>query len=114
VIYVGRTTDQPLGTRLFQHTFDRLNTRWDRFSWFGLWPVTPDGKLEPANFKDLNANLIIATMEALLIEGLEPPQNRKRGDEFRAVEYIQSENPKIRKKRMAAMLAELQDKIDEE
>ena len=36
VIYVGRATDRPLGRRLYEHTADRLSTRWDRFSWFGL------------------------------------------------------------------------------
>lgn len=39
VVYVGRTTDQPLGVRLKQHTSDRLNGRWDRFSWFGVFLV---------------------------------------------------------------------------
>jgi len=110
-VYVGRTTDQPLGARMLQHTYDRLSTRWDRFSWFGLCQVTDQGKLVGPDLKNLSAGLIIATMEALLIEGLEPRQNRKRGDDFRAVEYIQSEDPQIRKKRMAGLLAELQQKI---
>jgi hypothetical protein len=34
-------------------------------------------------------------MEALLIEGLEPPQNRRRGDDFRAVEYLQAEDREL-------------------
>lgn len=38
-------------------------------------------------------------MEALLIEGLEPPQNRKRGDGFSAVEFIQAVDPDIEKRR---------------
>ncbi len=50
IIYVGRTTDQALGTRLFQHTYDRLSTRWDRFSWFGLHRVTTEGHLEEPDF----------------------------------------------------------------
>jgi hypothetical protein len=50
-------------------------------------------------------------MEALLIEGLEPPQNRKRGDDFSAVEYLQAENPKLKKKKAVAILAELQSKL---
>lgn len=32
VVYVGRAVDQGIGTRLRQHTFDRLSSRWDRFS----------------------------------------------------------------------------------
>lgn len=45
VIYIGRTTDRPLGRRLFEHTFDRMAVRWDRFSWFGLLPVSESGQL---------------------------------------------------------------------
>ena len=45
VIYVGRSTDRPLGRRLFEHTIDRMSTRWDRFSWFGLLPVFETGQL---------------------------------------------------------------------
>ena len=112
IIYVGRTTDQPLGRRMFQHTLDRLSTRWDRFSWFGLSRVTPEGRLERTELKDLSGDVIIATMEALLIEGLEPRQNRKRGDDFRAVEYIQSTNPKIRKRQTAALISEFTQRLE--
>ena len=45
VIYVGRSTDRPLGRRLYEHTNDRFAARWDRFSWFGLLPVSEAGKL---------------------------------------------------------------------
>ena len=45
VIYIGRTTDRPLGRRLFEHLSDRLAARWDRFSWFGLLPVSEAGNL---------------------------------------------------------------------
>jgi hypothetical protein len=34
-------------------------------------------------------------MEAVLIEALEPRQNRKRGDDLSGVEYIQKEDPEI-------------------
>jgi hypothetical protein len=77
VIYVGRTTDRPLGRRLFEHTRDRLATRWDRFSWFGLVPVSADGKLQklPGSYE---AAKLIPALEAVLVEALEPRQNRKR------------------------------------
>lgn len=97
VVYVGRTTDQPLGARLNQHTFDRLNGRWDRFSWFGIFPVSDDGSLKQTPPANLNVDDLIATMEALLIEGLEPPQNRKRGEDFSAVEFLQTPDPEIKK-----------------
>ncbi len=103
VIYVGRSTDRPLGKRLYEHTIDRLSARWDRFSWFGLLPVSDDGQigLLPDNYK---ADSLIPAMEAILIEALEPRQNRKRGDDLAAVEYLQKVDPEIEKKRIKATL----------
>jgi hypothetical protein len=110
-VYVGRAIDQPLGTRLQQHTFDRLNGRWDRFSWFGLRAVRDDGSLEPLVYeRPVSAQALVATMEALIIEALEPPQNRRRGDDFRAVEFIQIESPEIEKQRKTRLLEELRSK----
>lgn len=99
VIYVGRSTDRPLGRRLYEHTLDRFSARWDRFSWFGLLPVSDSGVLGkmPDSFQ---ADIIIPVIEAILIEALEPRQNRKRGDDLSAVEYIQKEDPEIQKKRV--------------
>ena len=34
-------------------------------------------------------------MEALLIEGLEPPRNRRQGDGFNVVEFMQAKDPEI-------------------
>jgi hypothetical protein len=75
VIYVGRATDRPLGKRLYEHTLDRMSTRWDRFSWFGLLPVSASGTLGqlPAAF---DAVSMIPALEAILVEALEPRQNR--------------------------------------
>lgn len=103
VIYVGRTTDRPLGRRLFEHTSDRMSARWNRFSWFGLLPVSNTGNLGPlpATF---DAAKLIPALEAILIEALEPRQNRKRGDDLAAVEYIQKSDPEIEKKRVKAIL----------
>lgn len=41
---------------------------------------------------------MIPALEAILIEALEPRQNRKRGDDLAAVEYLQKEDPAIKKK----------------
>ena len=103
VIYIGRTTDRPLGRRLYEHTSDRMAARWDRFSWFGLLPVSETGVLEslPMTY---DAAKIIPALEAILIEALEPRQNRKRGDDLSAVEYIQREDPEIQKKRIKESL----------
>jgi len=110
VIYIGRTTDRPLGRRLYEHTADRLAARWDRFSWFGLLPVSSEGTLGalPATY---DAAKIIPALEAILIEALEPRQNRKRGDDLSAVEYIQREDPEIVKQRTRAVLAAALEKL---
>jgi HB1, ASXL, restriction endonuclease HTH domain len=107
LVYVGRAVERPLGTRLFEHTIDRLNGRWDRFSWFGLLNLSDDGKVNGQGLKAISANGIdiVVTMEALLIEGLEPKQNRKRGDvAMRDAEYIQSEDPNIQEKKMREVI----------
>ncbi len=103
VIYVGRATDRPLGKRLYEHTVDRMSARWDRFSWFGLLPVSGSGALGqlPDRFEGPK---VIPALEAILIEALEPRQNRKRGDDLAAVEFIQRVDPEIEKKRVKATL----------
>jgi hypothetical protein len=110
VIYVGRAIDQGIGTRLKQHTFDRLNGRWDRFSWFGVYSVSGSGDLESSE-QQYDRTLLIATMEALLIESVEPSQNRRRGDEFRAVEFLQTEDPEIELNKMRALFGQMQTKL---
>ena len=110
VIYVGRSTDRPLGKRLYEHTIDRLATRWNRFSWFGLLPVADSGELRklPSEFEALK---LIPALEAILIEALEPRQNRKRGDDLAAVEYMQLEDPEIRRKRVKETLESAMSKL---
>jgi hypothetical protein len=103
VIYIGRTSDRPLGRRLYEHTSDRMAARWDRFSWFGLLPVSETGTLGSLPIA-YDAAKMIPALEAILIEALEPRQNRKRGDDLSAVEYIQREDPEIQKKRVKESL----------
>lgn len=111
VVYVGRTTDQPLGVRLRQHTIDRLNGRWNRFSWFGVCGVSESGALETPRNERFDLSMLIVTMEALLIEGLEPPQNRRRGDEFKAVEFLQAEDPDIQRQMQMRAIDELKRRL---
>jgi hypothetical protein len=47
---------------------------------------------------------LIPALEALMIEALEPRQNRKRGDDLAAVEYLQKEDPEVERKRHRAVL----------
>ncbi len=113
VVYVGRAIDRGVGKRLRDHTTDRLGGRWDRFSWFGLWLVEENGTLNSQGGRSVTEADVIPTLEAVLIECLEPPQNRKRGDEFRAVEYLQVEDPAIRRRSAVQLLRELEAKISD-
>lgn len=109
-IYVGRSLDRPIGTRLYEHTQDRLRARWNRFSWFGLYPVTESGDL----LKDccaVDTSSLISAIEAVLIESMEPRQNRKRGDDFSGIEYIQRVDPTIEEERKVALLKELEGSL---
>lgn len=110
VVYVGRSVDRPMGKRLYEHTIDRLGSRWNRFSWFGLLNVTDDGKLVES---PINVTLpsLIATLEALLIEALEPPQNRKRGDDFSVMEYIQDIDPEIKERELQNTLRTIEKNL---
>jgi len=110
VIYVGRATERPLGKRLYEHTADRLSSRWDRFSWFGLLPVSEAGDLGSLPESYLGTKVIPA-VEAILVEALEPRQNRKRGDDLSAVEYIQKEDPEIQKKKVKQSMEAALDRL---
>ena len=110
-VYAGRVVDRALGKRLWEHTTDRLNGRWDRFSWFGVRRVTPAGKLENQSELALSPTQIIVELEAVLIESLEPPLNRKRGDGLRAGEYIQVDDPVLQQKQLAGFFQQLQAKM---
>ena len=110
VVYVGRAIDRPLGKRLYEHTVDRLGSRWNRFSWFGLLDVTQEGNLREIPF-NFSLAALVATLEALLIESLEPPQNRKRGDDFSAIEYIQDIDPELKEKEIQNTLRSIEQKM---
>jgi len=111
VIYVGRAIDRALGQRLYEHTYDRLNGRWDRFSWFGLYEATDTGLINETVGKH-DGNEIVTAFEAILIESLEPAQNRRRGDSLNAVEFMQARDPELDRRQMRKMIQELLDKIE--
>ncbi len=95
-VYVGRVIDRSMGRRLYEHTYDRLAGRWNRFSWFGLLDVGSGGELINDVPENISTELLISTFESLLIEAMEPPQNRRRGDDFSEIEFIQVQEPKIK------------------
>ena len=110
VIYVGRTTDRPLGQRLSEHTKDRLSFRWDRFSWFGLLPVAENAQIGALPATYVAAKLIPA-LEAILIEAMEPRLNRRRGDDLSQAEFIQVVDPEIEKSKVRAALGAALEKL---
>ena len=103
VIYIGRSTDRPIGQRLYEHTLDRLSGRWDRFSWFGIRPISEEGRLEQTEAA-YGADIVISALESVLIEALEPPLNRRRGDNLNAVEFMQALDPEIELKQKQELL----------
>jgi len=111
-IYVGQAIDQTLGQRLRNHTTDRLSGRWDRFSWFGLYPVNDNGELNNnLQFKNITVQDLGDVLEAILIESIEPRQNRKQGNLFAGIEYLQQEAPEIKRKMKEQIIRELTDKL---
>ena len=111
-IYIGQATDQTLGQRLKHHTTDRLGGRWDRFSWFGFYPVDENGKLHiDIKFENISIQDLGDLLEALLIESIEPRQNRKQGNLFYGLEFLQQEAPEIKKKLKEQIIRELTEKL---
>lgn len=98
VIYVGRAIKRSIGTRLGEHTANRLQGRWSRFSWFGFMPEQGEGKRTLDSRFTLGE--VIAAVETILIEGMEPRQNRQAGT-GKATEYQQIEDPQIREQQLA-------------
>lgn len=111
IVYVGRATSLSIGDRLRDHTLDRLRSRWDRFSWFGLRGVREDGSLTTMDSASASLEEVISQMEAVFIELLEPPQNRQQGKGLAAIEYLQSEDPELVKRRKKELLKELEDRL---
>lgn len=107
-IYVGQAIEQPLGKRLKNHTSDRLSGRWDRFSWFGFYPINDKGKLiTDIILDDLTFQNLGDLLEAVLIESMEPRQNRKQGNLFSGLEFLQQEAPEIQKIKKQQLIKEL-------
>lgn len=84
VVYVGQAMgNNSIANRLKEHIYDRHASRWNRFSWFGIDSLDNDGNIvvTPENLT-INLNDLIDALEGLLIEGLEPRQNRQGGNHF--------------------------------
>ncbi|MDO4335176.1 MAG: HTH domain-containing protein [Bacteroidales bacterium] len=85
VVYVGQAVgNSSIADRLKAHTKDRHANRWNRFSWFGIDKVDgTSGRIIPSedNLR-IDLNNLVDALEGLLIEGIEPRQNRRGGDNF--------------------------------
>lgn len=111
-IYVGQAIEQSLGVRLKNHITDRLGGRWDRFSWFGFHPVSNEGKLQSNTvYEKISIQDLGNLLEAILIESIEPRQNRKQGNLFSGIEYLQIESPEIKRRKKEELIRELAEKI---
>lgn len=101
VIYVGQAINQSIIQRLRQHTIDRLSGRWNRFSWFGIDGIDAvNGSIvKSAQILNIDIANLANALEGIMIEGLEPRQNRKQGNQF-GDEYLQVVDRDIQKRRI--------------
>lgn len=78
-VYVGKAASTRLGYRLRNHLRDRLAGRWDTFSWFSLSKVNKTTKtMSSPGKRQINAETINDTLEAIGILIADPPLNRRR------------------------------------
>lgn len=94
-IYVGRAANCNLAKRISDHTRDKHAGRWDRFTWLGFLEVGNKGELSEPSVKVYSSESLISTVEAVLIETLEPPRNKRGGDGFDQNEYLQVLDPDL-------------------
>ena len=101
VIYVGQAIDQSILKRLRQHTTDHLSGRWERFSWFGIDGIDPASGsiIKSSQLLNIDIGNLVDALEGIMIEGLEPRQNRYKGNQF-GDEYLQVVDKDIQKRRI--------------
>lgn len=113
-VYIGQAIKRTLGVRLREHTLDRLSGRWNRFSWFGFYPIDENGKLiTDIKFDNLTVEQIGDLLEAILIESIEPRQNRRQGNLFFGLEYLQQEAPELKEKQMKQTIQAMVEKFNQ-
>lgn len=108
VIYVGQAIDRPIIKRLSEHTKNRLATRWNRFSWFGFDSIHSDSGqiIKQSEVFTSDIHSLANVLEGILIEGLEPRQNRRQGDNF-GFEYYQEIDKDVLKDKLLSNLKKL-------
>ncbi len=87
-IYVGQALKQSLGVRLFQHTRDRFQFRWNRFSWYGIYNISEDKSLDKSTEQKYTTEALINGLEGVLIDVIEA-SNSKSGNGMSGTQYFQ-------------------------
>jgi len=79
VVYVGQAYENDLGKRMRDHLKDRHRGRWDSLSWFGMRNVNKDGRLSKnrKGTRQISSGQITSALEAIMIEVIDPPLNRR-------------------------------------
>ena len=92
-IYIGQSGKgtHRLFDRLRNHSRSDLAERWDRFSWFGIYPVLNGVVDITANVQKIETDIfnVLDHLEGVLISVTEPPLNRQGGRFGEAEQYKQ-------------------------
>lgn len=92
-LYVGQSGKgtQRMFARLKGHTRNHLAERWDRFSWFGIYPVVGGELKLNIKVEKISTNIysILDHLEGVLISITEPPLNRQGARFGEAEQYKQ-------------------------
>ena len=78
IVYVGQAFETRLGPRIKHHLSDRFGGRWDMFSWFCLSTPNKNGAVSDPGQRQLEAAVVLNSLEAVSILVSNPPLNRKR------------------------------------
>lgn len=65
--------------------------RWNQFSWFGIKWVNKIGGLSGGGNISATKEVLLSTIEAILIDGCEPSLNKQGGQWKNAIQYFQRE-----------------------
>ncbi|WP_284455822.1 hypothetical protein [Alloalcanivorax xenomutans] len=110
-VYVGKAVGTLLGPRMRTHLTDRFAGRWDMFSWFSLSTInTTNPGLRAPGTRQVNAQTLIDTLEALSIGIVDPPLNRRRETIPNACEAVQTGG---KPKAIRSYLEEILEKLDD-
>lgn len=110
-VYVGKAYKRTLGPRLRDHLTDRFAGRWDMFSWFTLSTInTTTSTVRSPGIRQVNAETVNDTLEALAILVADPALNRKRERVPSAAEAEQVKRP--HPKALRSYLEEILAKLD--